>query len=247
MKVRIGTSGWVYDHWKGRFYPEEVRAEDRLLYYASRFDTVELNNSFYGLPKPKTLRHWRKTVPKDFLFAAKASRYITHQKKLHVEKASLAKFFGAMKSLGPKLGPVLFQLPPFWKCNAERLATFLEQLPPGFRYTFEFRNPTWWNEEVYRLLARHRIALCIFDLKGKVSPVETTADFVYVRLHGPARAAYRGRYPAATLRRWAKRIVEWRKARKKVYFYFDNDEKAFAAADALRLRKSVERLSQGGV
>ena len=235
-RIRIGTSGWVYPHWKGRFYPDDLRADDRLAYYAGRFDTVELNNSFYGLPKPAALKRWRETVPKGFLFAAKASRYITHRKKLHVEKASLTKFFRAVGPLEEKLGPILFQLPPHWGCDAERLSSFLRKLPTGFRYTFEFRDPSWWNEEVYDLLRRHRAAWCIFDLAGKLCPVEVTADFVYVRLHGPASQAYRGNYGLAVLRKWASRIEAWRKARKRVYVYFDNDEKAFAAADALRLK-----------
>lgn len=241
--IRIGTSGWVYPHWKGRFYPADLRAGDRLAHYGTRFDTVELNTTFYGTPRPETLRRWRETVPRGFLFAVKASRYITHRKRLRADRASLGKFFRAARALRPKLGPVLFQLPPRWHCGEKeetRLAAFLRRLPTGFRYAFEFRDPSWWNPRVYALLRRRRAALCIFDLDGKLSPLETPARWVYVRLHGPARA-YRGRYSPAALRAWAGRIAAWRRDGRRVFVYFDNDEKAYAAADALRLREAVGR------
>jgi len=240
--IRIGTSGWVYSHWKGRFYPADLRADDRLPYYVTRFDTVELNTTFYGTPRPKTLKHWRETAPKGFLFAMKASRYLTHLKRLQPDRASLRKFIRVAEALGDRLGPILFQLPPRFPCDEERLATFLDLLPSGFRYAFEFRDPSWYNDRVYALLRRRRIALCVSDLKGTTSPLVATARWVYVRLHGPAKQAYRGRYKASALHRWRDRIAAWRQEGRRVFVYFDNDEKAFAAADGLRLLKSLNSL-----
>lgn len=235
MEVRIGTSGWHYAHWRGPFYPRRFPATDMLPFYAKHLDTVEINNSFYRLPPETALSHWRRQTPPGFRFAAKASRYLTHMKKLKDPEAGLENFLPRMASLKKKLGPILFQLPPRWGCNAERLSRFLAALPPSHRYAFELRDPSWHRPAVYRLLERHHAAFCIYDLAGFQSPVEITADFSYIRLHGPL-GPYEGRYDARILAAWARRIKRWTRTLKTVYVYFDNDQAGFAVQNALELK-----------
>ncbi len=230
----IGTSGWHYPHWRGRFYPPELPAREWLRFYARHFDTVELNNSFYRLPTPEAVRGWTRATPADFRFAIKGSRYITHMKKLADPKRSAAAFLDIARAFRRKRGPLLFQLPPHWRCNPERLAQFLKALPKSMECAFELRDPSWHEPEIYRLLRRHNAAFCLYELAGFATPVELTADFSYVRLHGPAYA-YGGCYRAKELRDWAKRIRSWRRL-KRVYVYFDNDEAAYAVRNALELK-----------
>ncbi len=236
--VHIGTSGWHYKHWVGTFYPAKTPASKMLAYYCEKFDTVELNNSFYHLPKKNSLESWRDSTPKHFCFAAKGSRFLTHMKKLKDPEQGLARFFDAIGTLEHKLGPILFQLPPNWELDFERLATFLSFLPSEHRYAFEFRNATWSVPETYDLLARHNVAYCIFDLAGTQSPIQITADFCYVRLHGPG-GKYQGSYSDDALQAWARRIREWQRELKAVYLYFDNDQAGYAAHNALRLKELV--------
>ncbi len=191
--IYIGTSGWHYNHWKGNFYPAGVTAKHFTQYYLRFFRTVEINNSFYRLPSPETFATWKASVPDEFLFSVKASRYITHMKKLKDPQQSLAQFLGNAQALEEKLGPILFQLPPAWRLNLDRFRDFLKVLPPYHRYTFEFRDQSWYSPEVYALLQHHGHAFCIYDLGGHLSPLEVTADFVYVRLHGP-EGKYDGSY-----------------------------------------------------
>lgn len=237
-RAHIGTSGWHYKHWAGTFYPADIKSEEQLSYYIRHFPTVEINNSFYRLLAPAVFRTWKESVPPQFIFAVKASRYITHMKKLKLDSAGLRKFFNSIKVLGDKLGPVLFQLPPGWKVNAERLASFLKALPPGYRYAFEFRNPTWYTDEVYELLSAHNCAFCIYELASHVSPLQRTADFVYLRLHGPG-AKYEGSYTVRALQAWAKRIRAWREESLDVYVYFDNDQAGYAAHNAMKLSEII--------
>ena len=239
-RIRIGTSGWSYDHWRGTFYPPGTRPQDYLNVYAGRFDSVEINRTFYKLPTPATMAVWRAQSPPDFIFAAKASRYLTHRKKLKDPEEPIERLLNCVETLQEKLGPVLFQLPPRWLANADRLERVLQELPNGHRYAFEFRDPSWHDDRILKLLARRRTAFCIFDLAGKPSPVEVTADFVYIRLHGPG-GPYQGSYDGRTLSGWARRIRRWSEAGRDVYCYFDNDEKAYAPHDALRLKAMVER------
>jgi uncharacterized protein YecE (DUF72 family) len=178
-------------------------------------------------------------VPEDFLFSVKASRYITHMKKLKEPKESLEKFLDRAKILQKTLGPILFQLPPRWSFNGERLESFLNMLPQDFRYTFEFRDQSWWNQEAYDLLAEHNAAFCIYELAGDVTPKVITADFVYIRLHGP-KGAYEGQYESQTLSGWAGAFAAWRKQGKDIFCYFDNDQNGYAAQDAQRLQEMVE-------
>ena len=231
----IGTSGWSYTHWKGQFYPPDIKDEDMLQFYCQRFQTVEINNSFYHLPSRETLVNWRDNTPDHFVFAVKASRYITHMKKLNDPRKSLDVLLGRISHLGEKLGPILFQLPPNWRYNRERLSCFLEALSSEFRFTFEFRDQSWLNQECYDLLARHDVALCIYELDGYLSPREVTAGFAYVRLHGPG-GAYRGSYDTQTLAGWAGAFSTWTAQDRDVYCYFDNDEAGYAAQNAKALQ-----------
>jgi uncharacterized protein YecE (DUF72 family) len=241
--IRIGTSGWHYTHWRGPFYPPDLRAADMLAWYLKRFDTVEINNSFYRLPTRETFAAWRRATPAQFCFAVKGSRYITHRKRLKDPQPALERLLPAAEALGRKLGPILFQLPPRWSRNIERLADFLDALPARRRYAFEFRDPSWHDAAVYRLLNKHNAAFCIYELDGFVSPVEVTADFVYVRLHGPGRK-YEGDYAPHALAAWAAHIRGWRRTLAAVYVYFDNDQAGYAAKNAAELKALVGQTRQ---
>ena len=234
-RIWIGTSGYHYKHWKGNFYPERCPASHMLQLYVQRFDTVELNNTFYHLPKLPAVECWRDTTPEHFCFAVKGSRFLTHMKKLKDPKPGLARFLEAVEVLQHKLGPILFQLPPNWELDIDRLQAFINCLPKYHRYAFEFRNATWNTEPVYSLLRRHNAAYCAFHLAGFQSPVEITSDLVYIRLHGPG-GKYQGSYDDAALTGWADRIRSWRETMKSIYVYFDNDQAGYAAHDALRLK-----------
>lgn len=236
--VKIGTSGWNYDHWRGSFYPENLPRKDWLKFYSSKFNTVEINNSFYQLPSEKNILEWRKTVPLNFVFSIKASRYITHMKKLKDPEDALFTFINRIKILKNKSGPILFQLPPNWKFNKARITSFLNLLPEHFRYTMEFRNESWWNDDCFELLQKYRVAFCIYELAGKLTPKTITADFIYIRLHGPGDA-YQGQYDSKTLSGWAGALHSWKDQGKTVYCYFDNDEKGYAAKDALSLQNML--------
>ncbi|MCZ7665559.1 MAG: DUF72 domain-containing protein [Thermoleophilia bacterium] len=236
----VGTSGWHYDHWRGPLYPEGLASKDMLAFYAEHFRTVEINSSFYRLPAPETLDRWGEAVPAGFVFSVKASRYLTHMKKLKDPEQGLDKLLSRVERLGDRLGPILFQLPPRWRVDVDRLDRFLSALCREHRYAFEFRDASWFDPRVYRCLARHDAAFCIYELAGESSPREvTTTDFVYVRLHGPG-AAYQGRYDTRTLAVWAGKLLEWAREGRRVFCYFDNDEAGHAPLDALRLRGMLE-------
>jgi uncharacterized protein YecE (DUF72 family) len=237
-KVHIGTSGWHYAHWRGPFYPSDLRSNQMLRWYVEQFDTVEINNSFYRLPTSDAVAGWCRETPANFCFAVKASRYITHNRKLKDPKETVEKFMTVAEKLGARLGPILFQLPPSWKVNRDRLQEFLSGLPRRHRYVFEFRNPTWNAAPVYEILRRHNAAYCVYELAGFRSPLEVTADFAYIRLHGPGNK-YQGDYSPQKLRAWAKRIKSWRRELKHVFIYFDNDQAGFAAKNALGLKRML--------
>lgn len=237
-KIYIGTSGWHYKHWKGTFYPPDIKEQEQFEVYTKSFKTVEINNSFYHLPTIKTFNDWRKKAPADFIFSVKASRYLTHMKKLIPDPEATDKFLRHAGKLEEKLGPILFQLPPGWNINVERLQSFVSILPKAYLYTFEFRNETWHNEEVYEILKKYNNAFCIFELDRYTSPIKITADFVYVRLHGP-NGKYQGSYTDTVLQQWKKRCLNWQKSNKDVYIYFDNDEKGYAAFNARTLSQMI--------
>ncbi len=233
--IRIGTSGWHYNHWRGAFYPEGLPASRMLEYYLGRFDTVEINNSFYHLPTVETFLAWKGATPKNFLFAVKGSRFITHMKKLSDPGPSSEKFFDRVTVLGRKLGPILWQFPPRWQSNPERLDAFLDAVPRRRRHAFELRDPSWFNDEVNAVLRRHKAAFCIYDFDRRQSPRIVTTDWVYVRLHGP-EGKYAGSYSDAALDEWAVWFRTWDTQQKDIYCYFDNDQAGYAALDALRLK-----------
>jgi uncharacterized protein YecE (DUF72 family) len=235
-KIHIGTSGWSYKHWRGNFYPADLKVNDQFAYFQRYFKTVELNNPFYHLPPKQTFINWKETVAEDFVYAVKASRYITHMKKLKDPVEILASFLENVAGLDDKLGVILFQLPPGWQLNLERFSEFLEKLPTHHRYTFEFRNPTWYVPKVYDLLKQYNCAFCIYELAGHMSPMEVTADFVYIRLHGPGDK-YQGSYEEEVLQEWANRCKEWSGEGRDVFVYFDNDQEGYAAFNAIRLRE----------
>jgi uncharacterized protein YecE (DUF72 family) len=235
----IGTSGWNYKHWIGKFYPEDLSVKEWFNYYKDRFSTVELNTSFYHLPKRNTFEKWRINSPDNFIYSVKASRYITHVKKMIEPEEPVKKFFESAEALKEKTGPILFQLPPGWKYNDGRFKEFLSVLPKNYKYTFEFRNETWWNDEVLSLLKDNNAAFCMFELAGVRTPQFLTADFAYIRLHGPG-GKYQGSYNDDVLRSWANDFLSWDKTIKEVYCYFDNDDSAFAVYNAMRLKELLE-------
>ena len=238
-KFYIGTSGWHYDHWKGPFYPSDLASKGFLDHYLKFFSTVEINRTFYGLPLRKVFTGYAKKVPAAFVFSVKASRFITHVKRLKNPKLPLRRLFSRIEGLGPHLGPILFQLPPNWKVNVERLHSFLKALPRGRRYVFEFRDSSWLVEEVYELLKRYGAGFCIYELDHFITHVVETADFIYVRLHGP-KAAYGGKYSLAALKKWARLFRQAASKGKDVYCYFDNDEAGYAALNAKTLKQLLK-------
>jgi uncharacterized protein YecE (DUF72 family) len=236
-QLRIGCSGWTYKDWKGPFYPPQTKDRDRLEYYATRFDTAEINASFYRLPSEKMVQGWAERAPNGFLFAWKVSRFITHNKKLKDCADPLALVFGRMAPLKEKLGPSLIQLPPQLRRNDDRLAAFLKLLPRG-RHTVEFRHPSWYEPAVFRILSDFDAALCISDHHHAPAPWERTASWIYVRGHGPG-GRYHGRYPSDDLKAWARHIQAWRGEGRDVHAYFDNDVKSAAPFDALILKQEL--------
>jgi uncharacterized protein YecE (DUF72 family) len=238
-RIHIGTSGWSYEHWSGPFYPPELTSDDRLPFYAQRLHAAEINNSFYHLPKRETFQRWRERTPEGFVFAVKGSRYITHMKKLKDPAESIGNFMEAVTGLGDKLGPILFQLPPRWRSNPQRLEAFLTSLPPDHTYAFEFRDESWFVDDVYEALRRHNAAFCIYELAGRRSPTEVTSDTVYLRLHGP-EDAYEGSYSTQALAGWAGAVSSWSRQGKTVHCYFDNDQNGYAAQNALQLASMLD-------
>jgi uncharacterized protein YecE (DUF72 family) len=209
--------------------------------YTKHFDTVELNNSFYRLPSVETFREWRDAAPRNFLFAVKASRFITHNLKLKNPRNALDNILSRAEALEQKLGPLLFQLPPRWSKNIERLDEFLSVLPRYHQYVFEFREPSWHSEDVYAVLRKHNAAYCIHEIAGFQTRLTLTADFTYVRLHGPGAGKYEGSYTEAQLKNWARQITRWSATLKAVYIYFDNDQAGFAPKNAISLKQLVGR------
>ena len=235
-QILIGTSGWSYKHWKGTFYPKHLKISDQFSYYNSIFNTVEVNNSFYRLPAKSVFEKWKDESIPDFTFAVKGSRFITHMKKLKDPQQSFALFFDRIVALGEKLGPVLFQLPPKWRVNPQRLLDFLKIIPDQLRCAFEFREPSWYNEEIASMLRKFNCAFCIYELDGHLSPRWITADFTYIRLHGPG-GKYEGSYDDTALKSWAQEIALWADDGLDEFVYFENDQHGFAPANAQKLKE----------
>ena len=208
-------------------------------FYSRQFDTVELNNSFYRLPTEVAFDNWRQSTPAEFVFAVKASRFLTHQKKLKDPEDALENLLPRASRLSTKLGPILFQLPPRWGVNPGRLEGLLEALPRDMRCAFEFRDLSWIRPDIDKLLARYGAAFCIYELAGYHSPLTVTAEFAYVRLHGPGLGKYQDAYSSDRLRRWSQHVDEWAKNLTSIYIYFDNDEAGYAPRNALELKRVV--------
>jgi uncharacterized protein YecE (DUF72 family) len=237
--VRIGCSGWHYRHWRGEFYPPDLPSARWFEFYCGHFDTVELNNTFYRLPEEHTFRTWSTHAPKGFEFALKASKYLTHSKKLVDPEEPLSRFYSRARQLGEALGPVVFQLPPRWRLNLPRLTGFLAALPNSGRHVVEFRDPSWYVDEVFDALERHGVALCLHDMEGSSTGRRRVGPFVYIRFHGPLK--YSGSYSDEELENW----VHWccRNIRDDVpvYAYFNNDASGDAPRDAIRLKRKISR------
>jgi uncharacterized protein YecE (DUF72 family) len=238
-EVRIGCSGWLYKHWRGDFYPAGLRQKDELAYYTERFDTAEINASFYRMPGETAPASWRERTPDGFVFAWKAWRLITHLKRLKDPEEPVTFMLARADGLGPKLGPLLYQLPPGMKLDRERLAQFLRILPRDRRHALEFRHPSWYEPAIFDLLREHDAALVISDHHHAPAPWEATASWLYIRGHGPG-GRYWGDYPDETLDDWAARVAAWRAEGRSAFVYFDNDIGGAAPRDAVRFR---ERLS----
>jgi uncharacterized protein YecE (DUF72 family) len=245
-RLRIGCSGWNYKSWRGRFYPTDLPAAAWLRFYVGRFDTVETNATFYRLPAPETFASWREQTPDGFVMAIKASRYLTHLKRLRDPDEPVARLFEHAAGLGSRLGPVLYQLPASLERDSDRLARLLDVLPERLRldeggsvplqHVFEFRHPSWYVEDTFARLAERGATVCLHDMAGSAIDAAGVGPFTYVRFHGAA-GKYHGSYGDDVLERWARRLAgEWRGGRD-VYGYFNNDPEAVATHDARRLRE----------
>jgi uncharacterized protein YecE (DUF72 family) len=240
-KIWIGTSGWMYDDWRGPFYPDDAPKKSWLQWYGGKFNTTEINSSFYRTPSAEAVQSWRDSTPEDFLFAWKASKFVTHWKRLGDNcRNSIELMETRLKILGSKAGPVLFQLPPRFTANRKLLASFLRMLPKRYQYAFEFRDLSWYDDAIFEVLGNRDIALCFSDHKDAPAPWKATASHIYVRGHGPS-GQYRDRYSAVALQSWANAAAIWKRNRRDVYFYFDNDQKSAAPLDALQMARQLEK------
>lgn len=242
-ELRVGTSGYQYDHWRGVFYPRDLPKSRWFAYYARHFDTVEINNTFYRLPETRVFDAWRAAAPLGFRYAVKFSRFGTHRKRLKDPAQPIALFVSRARHLGAELGPILVQLPPRFRVNLPRLETFLSLLPRALRWTIEFRDPSWLCEPVYERLAAYGVALCVHDLLPE-HPRRLTGDFAYVRFHG---RNYGGNYTTQALVSQARRIRAYLADGVDVYAYFNNDIGGHAVRNALDLRRYAEGAGQRAV
>lgn len=241
-RIRIGCSGWQYRHWRGSFYPPELPQTRWFAHYALHFDTVEINNTFYRLPDAATFEKWRERAPLHFLYSVKASRFLTHMKKLKDPHDPLVRLFDRAQHLGPHLGPVLYQLPPHWPVDLDRLRNFLQDLRsvwPDRIHAIEFRDPSWYDDRVLALLDRYQVTLCLHDMKGSASDRIAIGPFVYVRFHGVEQ--YGGAYGDYQLDAWSDWLAARAASGVDVYAYFNNDIGGHAPRDAIRLRQRLQR------
>jgi uncharacterized protein YecE (DUF72 family) len=237
-QIRIGCSGWVYPHWRGRFYPEKLAAKNWFAFYAEHFDTVEINNSFYRLPKAETFDAWRAQAPDGFCYAVKANRFLTQAKKLKDCEEPLERMMTPFRHLQPALGPILYQLPPRFRLNLERLESFLGLVPKDATSVFEFRDKTWLVDEVFALLERNGAGFCAHDMPDLETPRIATGQAAYVRFHGGV-GKYWGRYPDERLLGWADWMMDQAHQGRTVWAYFNNDVDGHAIHDALTLKAMI--------
>ena len=230
--IYVGTSGYSYAEWKGSFYPQKIRPAEMLPYYADRMSTVEINNTFYRLPKESVVSGWADATPEGFTFALKASRRMTHYARLKDCGDSLRVFWERAQALGPKLGPILFQLPPYLRADLERLDAFLDEMPEGARAAFEFRHPSWLSDEVQARLADRNLALCIADDEDETTPLRATADYGYLRLRDEG-------YEPGDIERWAGVIAERSGQWKDTFVYFKHEQSGKGAELAEALKEAL--------
>jgi uncharacterized protein YecE (DUF72 family) len=240
-RARVGCSGWSYRDWRGVVYPDDAPSRTWFSHYVERFDTVEINNTFYRLPEASTVDRWAEQAPTGFCYAVKVGQFGSHRMKLRDAESWLPRHLERVTRLGPHLGPNLVQLPPRWRCNPGRLDELLEVAPATMRWAVEVRDPSWLHDEVFDVLARHGAALCIHDLLAD-HPWECTTDWTYVRFHGPdaTNDAYHGRYGRRRLRRIAERLDSWLAEGADVFAYFNNDYEGNAVADAETLLELLD-------
>jgi uncharacterized protein YecE (DUF72 family) len=236
----IGTSGWHYDDWRGRFYPEKLPKAKWLEFYSNHFNTLELNNSFLHLPSENAFNNWYNSSPPGFVFAVKASRFITHIKRLKDCEEAIGNFMSRARLLQEKLGPLLYQLPPGLRRDDALLEGFLAELPSDLKHVIEFRHPSWFDEGVYKILRRFHTGFCIFDMPGLTSPLLATTGFAYVRFHG-REGLYSSRYTDGEMADWAKKIKGLAKKLETVYIYFNNDVSGYALDNAAMIREHLEK------
>jgi uncharacterized protein YecE (DUF72 family) len=253
-QLRIGCSGWNYASWKGRFYPGDLPAARWLRFYADVFDTVEVNGTFYRLPEGSTFEAWRTQTPERFLMAVKASRFLTHMKRLRDPDEPIARLFSRASHLGARLGPTLYQLPASFHRDLPRLDAFLSRLPrrladvpdssfslrTRLHHVMELRHPSWFVQETWELLDRHSVGLCLHDKAGSTIVEPVVGPLFYVRFHGTS-GHYHGSYPTRALDAWAARLVEQHQEGRDVFAYFNNDPDAVATENARELRRLVAR------
>jgi uncharacterized protein YecE (DUF72 family) len=244
LKYHVGTSGWHYDDWRVRFYPEKLAKAKWLEFYATQFNTVEINNSFYHLPSEAAFKNWYDSSPSNFIFAVKVNRFITHIKKLRNVEEAVEKFLTRVKILGEKLGPLLYQLPPNLHCDDQRLESFLSLLPPEMKHVFEFRHQSWFDEGVLKTLHKYNAGFCIFDMPSLNCPLAVTADFAYMRFHGSS-GLYSSCYSEEELSDWAKRLSALAADCKAFYIYFNNDVEGFAVRNAVTIREYLKVQTAG--
>ncbi len=231
--ILIGTSGWTYKDWRGRFYPAKLPQREWLAYYATIFATVELNVTTYRLPKEHDLARWA-AVPPGFVYTVKLSRLITHRKRPGEPREFVENYMTRIAPLVPRIANFLAQFPPFWARDDDALRSFLDALPPQHRYVVEFRNPTWYHDDVYAILRERRMSLCLHDMRESVTPHVLTGPVLYVRLHGPVRA-YAGSYSRKRLQQWAAVISAMAPQVDETFVYFNNDQNGYAPKNALTL------------
>ncbi|RLC40298.1 MAG: DUF72 domain-containing protein [Candidatus Nealsonbacteria bacterium] len=248
-KLYIGTSGWVYGHWEGIFYPNDLPSKDKLKYYSQHFKTAEVNYSFYHLPRPATYQKWYSQTPADFIFAVKASKFITHIKRLKGVKTAWKTFLENALNLKEKLGPILFQFPPSFRAtedNVKRLENFLKDIRNKIamaellRIAMEFREKTWYNQKIYNLLKRYNVAWVIADSPRYPRADEVTADFIYIRMHG-SQTMFSSKYTKKELSLLAEKIKKWQKQEIDIYCYFNNDLHGYAIENARELLGFLKR------
>jgi uncharacterized protein YecE (DUF72 family) len=240
-QIHVGCSGWSYKHWRGIFYPEGLPQRLWFDRYAEEFDTVEINNSFYRLPQPETFEKWRDRAPPGFCYAVKANRYLTQAKKLNECEEPLQRMMTAVRHLGDRLGPMLYQLPPTLKCNLERLESFLRILPKDVTSVFEFRDKSWYVPETYALLDRYGASFCVHDMSSAASERIAVGPIVYVRFHGGV-GKYWGRYSDEVLLSWTDWILNQAREGRAVWCYFNNDIHGHAIEDARTLKSMIRQM-----